>query len=136
MRMKPFFLIVCLMLFTFSFACGKKKKKQQNLTQTDSVWMQYNETKCQNPWQLNWFTKPTEEQLRGAVKSQIEKHEVKILDIRSTYDDGMISCEACTCPNGRTYYVLVKSDAVATLEAFHFIKTTTVPEANNPDKTR
>lgn len=134
--MKPFFLIISMLLITVSFACGKKKKKQQNMALPDSVWMQYEETKCQNPWQLNWFTKPTEEQLRGAVKSQIEKQDIKILEIRSTYDDGMISCDACTCPNGRTYYVLVHSDAVATLEALHFYKTTNVPEANNPDKTR
>jgi hypothetical protein len=55
--------------------CCKKKAKTEIATSaeklsTNEVWMQYDETKCANPWQFNWFQKPTQEQILGAVKSE------------------------------------------------------------------
>jgi hypothetical protein len=71
-----FFSLMLACLFSFG-KCNKKKKccaKKATTTavaklSADEIWMCYNETKCENPWQLNWFQKPTEAQIKGAVKS-------------------------------------------------------------------
>lgn len=129
----------------FSFGkCNKKKKccaKKGTTTavaklSADEIWMRYNETKCENPWQLNWFQKPTEAQLRGAVKSQLSGQEINILEILSTYEEGFISCEACTCPNGRHYFVRINKSEIEKLKALKFFEVKDVPKTESPDTTK
>lgn len=144
--MKKFLFFSLILLSTVSFACNKKKKKKdavQNTTSTtvsklntNEVWMQYDETKCQNPWQLSWFQKPTEEQLRGAVKSQLIGQEIAILEIQSTNETDFIACEACTCPNGRHYYVRVPKSEIEKLIALNFYEVKESPQIliNNKNK--
>ena len=60
-----------------SFACGKKKKMKK-VADAGYVWMQYDETKCENPWQFNWLMAPTEEQVSAAVRSHLEARCVNV----------------------------------------------------------
>ncbi|MBP6154650.1 MAG: hypothetical protein KA457_07505 [Chitinophagales bacterium] len=124
--MRNLFAFICILLSTIAFACGKKNKlsKQKNKTE---IWMQYDETKCQNPWHLNWLVKPTESQLLGAVKSHLVKQEINILEIRSKNEDGLISCEACQCLNGRHFYVRVLKSEKSKLETLKFYEIKEVP---------
>lgn len=136
--MKKILFFSLILLCMTSFACGKKKKKKIAQTATtettdklkaDNVWMEYDETKCQNPWHFNWLVKPTEGQLLGAVKSNLTGQEITILEIRSSYDEGLLSCEACTCPNGRHFYVRVSRSQTEKLKALNFyeIKSEKIP---------
>jgi hypothetical protein len=138
-----FFSLILACLFSFG-KCNKKKKccaKKGTTTavaklSADEIWMRYNETKCENPWQLNWFQKPTEAQLRGAVKSQLSGQEINILEILSTYEEGFISCEACTCPNGRHYFVRINKSEIEKLKALKFFEVKDVPKTESPDTTK
>ncbi|MCB0507987.1 MAG: hypothetical protein KDD21_06790 [Bacteroidetes bacterium] len=130
-------IFVGLMLFTsITFACGHRKKKKDAAKKSQAVWMQYDETKCQNPWHFNWIQKPTEEQLRGAIQSHLNGIGIPISEIRSTYDVGLISCEACQCPNGRHYFVRVNSSEVEKLKALNFRETDKVPDVSSDVQTK
>jgi hypothetical protein len=94
-----------------------------------AIWMRYDETKCANPWQFNWFAPPTDEQLAGAVRGHLQEREVKILDIRTKRDTSMLSCEACTCPNGFHYYVRIPKSDIPKLKALNFQETKEIPAA-------
>lgn len=137
-------MIACL----FSFGkCNKKKKCCKKKAKTElasaaeklsanEIWMQYDETKCQNPWQLNWYQKPTEEQLRGAVKSQLTGQEITILEIQSTYESDFISCDACTCLNGRHFYVRVPKSEIKKLTALKFYEVKEIPNTEVIDSSK
>lgn len=143
--MKKILFFSLILISTFSFACNKKKKKntaQKATTETiaklnaNEAWMQYDETKCANPWQFNWFQKPTEEQLRNAVKSQLLGQEISILEIQSTVKNDFISCEACNCLNGRQFYVRVPKSEIEKLKALKFYEVKEIPAINSSNETK
>ncbi len=141
MRRILFFSLMLVCIFSFG-KCAKKMKccPQKAKTETSAklnsneVWMQYDETKCDNPWQFNWFAKPTEEQILGAVKSELLGKEINILEIKSSFEEGLISCEACTCPNGRHFYVRVNKSEITKLEELKFYEVKEVPKVGVTDK--
>ena len=131
-------LIFCLILSTTTSygKCTKKKKSCCKKTattattkkvNTNEVWMQYYETKCDNPWHFNWFVKPTEEQILSAVKGDLLGREINILEMRSTADEQIISCDACTCPNGRQFYARIPKADIYKLKELKFFETQHVP---------
>lgn len=139
-----FFSLMITCLFSFG-KCNKKKKcsKKKITTEASSaklnaneVWMQYDETKCANPWNFNWFVKPTEEQILGAVKSELLGNEINVLEIKSTYEENNISCDACTCPNGRHFYVRINKPEIEKLKAMKFYKVKEVQKTENTDTTK
>jgi hypothetical protein len=136
-----FFSLMMVCLFSFG-KCNKKKKccNKDSVAATrisaGEVWMRYDETKCENPWNFNWFAKPTEEQISGAVKSDLLGKEIAILEIRSTTEKDFISCEACNCPNGRRFYVRVNKSETAKLKVMRFYEVNEVPKTENPDTTK
>lgn len=158
--MKNIFIAVLLLNCLYSHgACKNNKKKRQQVSATaasstaqtqkekatapqkivvlnsNQVWMRYDETKCSNPWQLNWLVKPTPEQLASAVKSDIEGRSIRVLEIRMDSDKNSVTCDACTCPNGNHYYILVNKSVMPKLRELKFYEVKQVPEAN-PDNTK
>ena len=138
--MKKILFLSLIFVALLSFGkCWKKKKDCSKKTSTETaaklnaneVWMQYDETKCENPWNFNWFAKPTEEQILGAVKSELLGKEVNILEIKSSFEEGLISCEACNCPNGRHFYIRVNKSEIEKLNALKFYKVKGVPVIKN-----
>jgi hypothetical protein len=138
-----FFSLMLACLFSFG-KCNKKKKccaKKATTTavaklSADEIWMRYDETKCENPWQFNWFQKPTEAQILGAVKSDLIDKEIDILEIQSSTKKDFISCEACTCPNGRHYFVRINKSEIEKLKALKFYEVKDVPKTESPDTTK
>ncbi|MCC6584723.1 MAG: hypothetical protein IT271_13550 [Chitinophagales bacterium] len=139
-----FFSLMLACIFSFG-KCNKKKKccTKKTSTETSSaklsaneVWMQYDETKCENPWHFNWFVKPTEAQIMGAVNSQLTGQEISILEIQSTYEEGMISCDACNCRNGRHFYVRVNKSEIEKLKALKFYELKEIPKTKSIDTTK
>lgn len=139
--MKKKILLVCLILTCLlSFGkCNKKKKCCKNKTSSttklvgNEIWMRYDETKCENPWNFNWFAKPTTEQILSAVKSDLLGKEINILEIRSTTEKDFISCEACNCPNGTRYFVRVIKSEIEKLKALKFYEVSEVPDKQESD---
>ena len=138
-----FFSLTIACLFSFG-KCNKKKKccakkattnAVANLS-TDEIWMRYDETKCENPWQFNWFQKPTEAQILGAVKGNLQGREINILEIKSETAKDLISCEACTCPNGRHYFVRINKSEIEKLKALKFFEVKEIPKTESPDTTK
>jgi hypothetical protein len=135
-----FFSLTIACLFSFG-KCNKKKKccaKKATTTavanlSTDEIWMRYDETKCENPWQFNWFQKPTEEQLLGAVKSDLIGKEIAILEIQSSAEKDFINCEACNCANGRSYFVRINKSEIEKLKTLKFYEVKDVPKTESPD---
>ncbi len=128
-----FTLLVSVSLVSFG-KCDKKKcckKNKNSKTQTSELWMRYDETKCSNPWQFNWFAPPTDEQLAGAVKGELTGRNIQILEMRTSRDMAMISCDACTCPNGFHYFVRIKTTEKAKLTELKFYETKEIPVAAN-----
>jgi hypothetical protein len=144
--MKNIFFIILVLSCLFSFGkCNKKKKcsKKKATTETSSaklnaneVWMQYDEKKCENPWHFNWFAKPTEAQISGAVKGDLQGREIAVLEIRSSTEKDLISCESCNCPNGTHFYVRVNKSEIEKLKALKFYEIKNVPKAENVDTTK
>ena len=139
-----FFSLMIACLFS-SGKCNKKKKcsKKKATTETSSaklnaneVWMQYDETKCENPWQFNWFVKPTEEQILGAVKSDLLGKEIAVLEIKSSTEKDFMSCDACTCPNGTHFYVRANKSEIEKLKALKFYEIKDVPKIESVDTTK
>jgi hypothetical protein len=138
-----FFSLMLACLFSFG-KCNKKKKccaKKATTTavaklSADEIWMCYDETKCENSWQFNWFQKPTEAQILGAVKSDLIDKEIDILEIHSSTKKDFISCEACTCPNGRHYFVRINKSEIEKLKALKFYEVKDVPKTDNIDTTK
>lgn len=134
-----FFSLILTCLFSFGKCCKKKKgcsKKATVSTTTDEVWMRYDETKCENPWHFNWFVKPTEAQIVGAIKGNLEGSGIEILQITSTNEEGLISCEACNCPNGRHIFVQVHKSEIEKLKALKFYEVKDVPKTENTDTSK
>jgi hypothetical protein len=131
--MRKIFLPIFIASSLVSFGkCDKKKccrKKQPCGIQSDEVWLQYDETKCANPWQFNWFAPPTDEQLAGAVKGELTGRNIQILEMRTSRDKDMVSCDACTCPNGFHYFVRIKTAEKSKLTELNFYETTEIPGA-------
>jgi len=126
-------IVLCCTIF-FSFGkCCKKKKNCTKKTAAKEVWMRYDETKCDNPWHFNWFAKPTEAQIAGAVKGNLEDREINILQMTSEYEEGLISCEACHCPNGRRFFVRVHQSDAGKLKALKFYEVKDVPDIRVDD---
>lgn len=130
-----FFSLMVTCLFSFG-KCNKKKKcckKKPTTTaatklNANEVWMRYDETKCENPWHFNWFAKPTEAQVLGAVKGDLQGREIIILEIKSVTEKDIVSCEACTCPNGTHFYVRVNKSEVEKLKALKFYEVKGAPD--------
>lgn len=146
MRKILFFSLMIACLFSFG-KCNKKKKcckknaKKEVVSageklNNNEVWMQYDETKCANPWQFNWFQKPTQEQITSAVKSELLGREIAVLEIRSSSEKYFISCEACTCPNGTHYYVRVNKTEIEKLKALKFFEVKDVPKMESVDTSK
>jgi hypothetical protein len=89
--------------------------------------MRYDETKCENPWQFSWFAPPTDEQLAGAVTGELKGRQIEVLEMRTKRDKDVISCEACTCPNGFHYFVRIHKSEMAKLKELKFVETADVP---------
>lgn len=136
--MRTTFFVLLLFTLVSSFGhCGKKKKQAASkaistqkivVLNNNQVWMRYDETKCSNPWQFNWLVKPTDEQLAGAVKGELEGRSVHVLEIRTERDNNVVNCEACTCQNGFHYFVLVNKSSMTALKALKFYEVKEVPE--------
>ena len=47
--------------------------------------------------------KPTEAQIIGAIKGNLEGNEINVKEITSSIIPDFISCDACNCPNGRKF---------------------------------
>lgn len=146
MKKLLFFSLIIACLFSFG-KCNKKKKcckKKASTavvdvakkTNTNEVWMQYDETKCNNPWQFNWYQKPTEEQLLGAIKSELLGREIAVLEIRSITEKDFISCESCDCPNGTHYFVRVNKTEIEKLKTLKFFETKDIPKLENIDSSK
>jgi hypothetical protein len=133
--MKKILVSILVLLCMVSFGkCGKKKKPKSTIPSqkivvlnSNQVWMRYDETICANPWQFNWLVAPTDEQLAGAVKSELEGKSIRILEIR-TQRDNIVSCQACTCPSGFHYFVLVNKSVTYKLKELKFYEVKEVPE--------
>ncbi|HMV14591.1 MAG TPA: hypothetical protein PKK18_11980 [Chitinophagales bacterium] len=144
--MKKILLLSLLFLCLLSFGkCHKKKKCCKKKTNTatavskinpQEVWMQYDETKCENPWHFNWFQKPTEEQLRSAVKGHLRGQEIAVLEIQSSFNKDIISCDACHCKNGRHYYIRVNKSEFEKLKTLNFFEIKEIPKFENIDTTK
>jgi hypothetical protein len=136
-----FFSLMMVCLFSFG-KCNKKKKccNKDTVAATrisaGEVWMRFDETKCENPWNFNWFAKPTAEQLLSAVKSDLLGKGIQILEIRSSTDKGLISCEACTCPNGTHYFVRVNKSESEKLKALKFYEVKEIPKIESIDTSK
>lgn len=146
-QMKKLLFISLVFTCLFSFGkCDKHKKccKKKATTETASaklnaneIWMSYDETKCENPWNFNWFQKPTEEQILSAIKSDLSGKEITVLEIRSSFPEkDFMSCEACNCPTGKKYYVRINKSEIEKLKALKFIEVTEVPKMENIDITK
>jgi hypothetical protein len=135
-----FFSLIIACLFSFG-KCNKKKcTKKKASTETSAsrlnaneVWMQYDETKCANPWQFNWFQKPTQAQILGAIKSDLLGKEIVALELRSSTEKDFISCDACDCPNGTHYYVRVNKTEIEKLKALKFFEVKDAPKMDSVD---
>ncbi len=143
--MKKIFFSILILSCLFSFGrCNKKKKctKKKTTTETVSttklnaneVWMRYDETKCANPWHFEWFAKPTEEQILGAIKGDLTGREINILEIKSTTEKDFISCDACTCPSGTHFYVRVPKIDIEKLKALKFYEVKNAVNLKTDDK--
>jgi hypothetical protein len=139
-----FFSLMLACLFSFG-KCNKKKKccakKASTATSAaklnaNEVWMRYDETKCENPWQFNWFQKPTEAQILGAVKSDLIDKEIDILEIHSSTKKDFISCEACNCANGKSYFVRINKSEIEKLKALKFYEVKDVPKTTGEDTSK
>jgi len=138
-----FFSLMLACLFSFG-KCNKKKKccaKKATTTavaklSADEIWMRYDETKCENPWQFNWFQKPTEAQILGAVKSDLIDKEIDILEIYSSTKKDFISCEACNCANGKSYFVRINKSEIEKLKALKFYEVKDVPKTTGEDTSK
>ncbi len=120
-------------------SCSKKKKAETTATQktaSDEVWMRYDETQCANPWQFNWFTKPTPEQVMGAIKSELLGQDVHILEMRASYEKDLVTCNACECPTGTHYFVRIPTSDTDKLKALKFYETKDVPASMVKDTTQ
>jgi len=136
--MKNIFLFSLMIACLVSFGkCNKKKRcsKKKATTETaaklnsNEVWMQYDETKCANPWQFNWFQKPTDAQVLGAIQSDLIGKEIAVLEIRSSTEKDFMSCDACDCPTGTHYFVRVNKSEMEELRALKFFETKDVPNS-------
>lgn len=139
--MKKIFFVYLILVSIFSYGkcCKKKKALSKNKTSPmvsvqDAVWMQYDETKCNNPWNFNWLIKPTENQIVAAVNSTLIGWEIPIKKFLSSYDKNLISCESCDCPNGRHYYVFVGKAGIEQLKSMKFYTITEPPQIIKEDK--
>ncbi len=144
--MKKLFFITLILSCLFSFSkCNKKTNCcKKNATSeisasklnANEVWMRFDETKCANPWNFNWFSKPTKEQILGAVKGNLLGKEINILEIKSSTENDFISCEACTCPNGIHFYVRANKSEIEKLKALKFYEVKDVPKTESIDTTK
>ena len=143
--MKKILFLSLIFVALLSFGkCCKKKKHCSKKTSTETtaklnaneVWMQYDETKCENPWHFNWFQKPTEEQLRSAVKGHLRGQEIAVLEIQSSFNKDIISCDACHCKNGRHYYIRVNKSEFEKLKTLNFFEIKEIPKFENIDTTK
>ncbi len=130
--MRKIFLTLFVSVSLLSYGkCDKKKcckKKHFAGSPSGEVWLRYDETKCSNPWQFNWFAPPTDEQLAGAVKGELSGRNIQVSEMRTLRDKDMISCDACTCLNGFHYYVRVKTTEVTKLTELKFYEVTKLPD--------
>lgn len=141
--MKKILLLVLVLSTFISFGkCCKKKKNCSKKASTETVsatlngnevWMRYDETKCENPWQFNWFQEPTEEQILGAVKSDLLGKGIGVLEIKSSTEKEFINCEACTCPNGTHYFVRVNTSEIEKLKMMKFYEVKEIPKTESTD---
>ena len=144
--MKKILFSILILTCVLSFGkCNKQKKccKKKATTETTSTklnanenWMCYDETRCENPWNFNWFAKPTEAQILAAIKSNLTDREINVLQINSFTKKDFISCEACNCPTGKKYYVRVNKSENEKLKTLKFYKVNEVPEFIIEDKTK
>ena len=138
-----FFSLMLACIFSFG-KCNKKKKCSKKKANTEAsaklssseVWMQYDEKKCENPWQFNWFQKPTKAQILGAIKSDLLGKEITALELRSFTEKDFITCEACTCPNGTHYFVRVNKSEIEKLKALKFYEIKDIPKDVVIDNTK
>jgi len=108
-----------------------RQKKTISCTATNEVWMRYDETKCDNPWNFNWFMPPTEAQITAAIKGDLQGKSIEILQLTSYNDTGLVSCETCNCPNGRHIFVQVRKSESEKLKAMKFYEVKEVPNNVN-----
>jgi len=82
-----------------------------------TVWMEYHETGCSDPW----FGNNTEAiETEKKVKEFLKKNDVKVFDVELSSDGIPEACFACFCKTGRIIACKVKEKDVETMEAFGF----------------
>ena len=140
---KNIFLVI--VLFSCMASFGKCRKKAQKkgpvipiqkivVLNNNELWMRYDETKCANPWQLNWVAAPSDEQLAGAVKANLEARSIPVIEIKTQREKDKVSCEACDCVNGFHYFVRTYKVDASKLTELKFVEVRDVPEGNSNQK--
>lgn len=82
----------------------------------NGTWMEYEETKCANPWENGTNTGDNKDN----VKTFLELNNVDTYGISFNENGTAEDCEACTCKNGRIVCANVNNDDVKTAEALGF----------------
>ncbi len=100
-----------------------------------TVWMRYDETMCNNPWNFDWLKAPTDEQLIGAVKSYLRAYQVNILEMRTSLDEKIsTACTSCSCPNGRHYFArMINKADIDLMKSLGFYEVKDVPAPSIAD---
>lgn len=84
------------------------------------VKMQKAQTQCSDAWGYG----ETSPQTVNLLKTYLTSKDISVNNVTlvKTAPDGTLFCQACTCPNGNTFYVEVESKYQDSLEALGFKK--------------
>jgi len=126
-------------LFLFTF-CGTTQSSQQG--GEEGVWLSTKPIQCLgNPWEKDWLAandndysaypigdpRIIEVPEKAIITAFFARQEIDILDIESEpFDDDVMVCDACHCPQGYTLKINVSKEDAEKLSAefgFSFIDT-------------
>ena len=95
--------------------------------ENEKTWIEIDPTQClSNPWEGDWIkshdnnysgyprdvhTSELEQEEIQIIKNYYQKQGITIFDVKSEWTHEIV-CEACSCPQGYTLYLLVSSSDV------------------------